>query len=210
MKKILVIFGLLLVLIIGGVYWESIYSNSKAEPNNTNIYSTVNTCGIKTFDESKFDEMYKNCNLIVVGKVNQKLKSRKLSYHPIATTPGKIEVLKVIKGDFPKDSLLTFSIPGGEITLEEYENSIKNISPESVQKEGLDKLDSNFKKNNYIKYISEDYKDFSVSKTYIMFLNKIGDNDEYSIISSRGTIPIKNSEEIGSVKDISELFDSNK
>lgn len=210
MKKLLVIFGLLLFLILEVSHPKNLDNPKQVEKESTSNYSTINMSFCRTFDVNNFDEMYKNSDLIVIGTVKQKLKAEKNSDQPVACTPGKLEILRLMKGEFTKNILLNFLIPGGMITLEEYENSIKNISPERIKKEQLDKIDNNFKKTNYVEYISRDYKDFSVSKTFIMFLNKIGDSDNYAVISSTGMIPIEDYATVTNIQDVSKLFEINK
>lgn len=205
MKKLITIYVVALLLITGVVY-----SQCSSDTKSNIEHSVITVSGIRFFDVNSFEELSKHSSLIVVGKVNQKFKAQKLKEHPIANTPGELEVLKVIKGDFKQNKFLRFLVSGGEITLEEYENSIKDIIPAKLEKEKLNQLDSNYKKTHYVKYVSDDYKDFEVSETYIVFLNEIGNSGQYIVVSSNGLIPITDETKITDIRSASTLFESNK
>lgn len=124
----------------------------------------------------------------------------------IAYTPGKLKVDTIIKGDLNQETV-RFLIEGGTITLSEYESSFINVNPDILKKEGMDVLDKRMKDNTYICYNPEFPMNFDKGKRYIMFLNKIGDTNDYAVISYIGLIPVNNSKKVSSFDDILSLLD---
>jgi len=174
---------------------------SRASESNCIVFSVSSS---HSYDITDINKLYKNVDLVLIGTVSEKLQAQKKETQISAYTPGKLKVDTLIKGDL-SGKAVNFLVEGGTITLSEYEKSIINVFPEAVKKEQLDILDKKTKDNTYIKYVPEFSIDFDKNQRYVMFLNKIGDTDEYAVVSYAGLIPIDNSKKILSLSDILSL-----
>jgi len=216
----------MLILIIGSLYitnlilnnkntiYNNIIANNITENNNNskdNIaveeyanvkpYKVIAFSSSKSYDVTDVKKLYKNVDLIVTGKVIEKKAAEISEIIPTIHTPGTLTVFNVIKGSIISNNI-NFIVLGGKISLEDYENTMKNIYPDTLDKEEISKLDTDFKQQNYILCKDEYSNDFYNKQEYVMFLNKIGDTDEYAVVSYAGMIPIANSSEIKSIEQV--------
>jgi hypothetical protein len=204
MKKIVYFLGISFVLLTLVLFHKTSIQNkdvSQASESNCIVFS-VSSC--HSYDITDINKLYKNVDLVLIGTVSEKFQAQKKETQISAYTPGKLEVDTLIKGDLSRKTV-NFLVEGGTITLSEYERSIINVFPEVVKKEQLDSLDKKTKDSTYIKYVSEFSTDFNKNQRYVMFLNQIGDTDEYVVLSYAGMIPVDNSKKISNLSDIAAL-----
>lgn len=156
------------------------------------------------YDVTDITKLYKNVDLVLVGSVSEKFPAQKKETYSIALTPGKLVVDTIIKGKL-KNKNVNFFVEGGTITLSEYEKSLINISPEILKKEGIDILDKRTKDNIYIKFVPENSINFDNGQRYVVFLNRIGNTDDYAVVGNYGMIPVDNFKKISELNDILSL-----
>lgn len=183
---------------------ENKYFDYTEDQTNIKPYKIISIDTSLAYDITDLNKLYQNVDIVVSGKVIEKNKAEKTSIQPIAYTPGVLQISNIIKGNIDIKNV-KFLVPGGKITIEEYENSIKNNFADKFKQEGLDKLSPSFKKENYIQYNYEYSNNFYINTDYVMFLNKVENTDQYVVISYVGMIPVKDSTAIKSKADVFSL-----
>lgn len=177
--------------------------------NSKEPYKIIGYSSSKAYDVTDVKKLYENVDIIVTGKVVEKKDAQISKTIPIIHTPGKLTVFNVIKGA-KINNIIDFIVSGGKVSLEYYENSIKNIYPENTNKEDFSMFDADFKKKNYVLYRDEYSNDFYIEQEYVMFLNKIENTNIYAVVSYAGMIPVNNSANISSIDQIYNLEKVNK
>ncbi|MCX8074842.1 MAG: hypothetical protein N2749_04560 [Clostridia bacterium] len=183
---------------------EKSVNSSYEKYNNKQPYRVISFSSSRAYDITNIENLYKNVDIVVTGKVIEKNEAKISKTIPIIHTPGKLTISNVIKGSI-KNKDITFIVPGGKVSLEYYENSIKDIYSDNILKEDFSNLDNNFKKQNYILYKDEYSNNFFSEQDYVMFLNKIEITDEYAVISYAGMIPINDASKISSIDQVYNL-----
>ena len=205
MKRIIISLGLALAVVGSAVS----ICNAFSTQNSTNVTSedndrkviTVNVSHSYAYNVTDINKLYENSELIVTGTVSSIGNAKKDESLPVACTPAQFDIKNTIKGN---DDLKNVNIlvEGGTITLQEYEDSIKNISLEVVENDKIDLYSADDKNNTFISYVSDEYKQLKNRQDYVLFLNKLKNTNEYVVIGSAGMIPIDSTTSISSIQDI--------
>lgn len=147
---------------------------------------------------TQYDELYdfsdnkvltEHSDLVVIGKITNMDDST--NYNPTAkkyvkaTTPGTLEVMKVLKTDTSeKLDKIEFLNIGGTIKYTDYEKSLlpaqKAKRDYLMEQNGISKLS---KSNMYVKQEVKNQIELEEDKTYIMYLYYNEDYDKYMVVN---------------------------
>lgn len=212
MKKIILSLSLVVAL-VGSVFGI----NSALSQNNTSDLASpsVNTEKVISvdvshsyaYDTSDVNKLFDNADLVITGTINSTGEAKKTTMLPVACTPSEVKVNSIIKGTEELTNV-NILVEGGTITLQEYENSIKELYPETLEKEQIDTYSAEEKKTTFVTYNSDCYEKLEENQNYILFLNKIEGTNEYMVISANGMIPINANTVVNNLQDISTISNS--
>lgn len=178
-----------------------------SEISEEDIYATITfECGDAVIDMDDISEVYDFADLVVVGTITERSDATMSSISALPYTPGKIEINKVLKGESVDDEV-TFIMPGGTCTVEQFINGNKNLSERS-EKMGLNKLTKSEKQNKYIKYVYDRFIDFEVGKEYVIMLKKSSGKD-FSVISNVGFIELTDKTATNSINSVDDIININ-
>lgn len=163
-----------------GNYCYELHSESK-EPIVIDAISKYDTI----YDYSNNDVIKEKSDLVVVGKVTEignasNYNSKSKEYHK-ALTPGKLEVIEVVKSDVnEKMDEIDFMDIGGTISYEDYAKSL--LPAQREKREYLMKQSGIMTVNNvFVNESVEDQLDLEVGETYIMYLKYNEDYNSYIV-----------------------------
>ena len=158
------------------------------ENNEPIIYTEVSHYDtLYNFSDSNI--LKENSDLVVIGRLTNL--GEATNYNPVAkkytkaTTPGELEVVKVIKADKKMDvDTIEFLNIGGTIKYEDYEKSL--LPAQKAKREYLMQKNGNAnltKSNIFVKQEVKNQLELEENKTYIMYLYYNEAYGKYMVVS---------------------------
>lgn len=223
-KKYLIPFGmglsvmLLGLAVIGNTYFKPHSDEGKQQQisvveeaeqiSDDSVITHVKSSADLFFDPTNIEEVYNQADLVVIGTVINKDSAIMTEDGIMAKTPGTLEVESVIKGEI-EDSTISFNIPGGIVSVQEYYESIKDLYPEQAEKTGFSELSSKQRSAQYLSFDYEYSRDFEIGEKYIFMLNLSNDDlNNTTVRCYTGMIPFDESLSIQTEEDILNLPES--
>ncbi len=133
------------------------------------------------------NDIFNHSSLVVIGEYVQDLKSF-VGNDERAHTVSEFKISKVLKGDFPSDTIEVVRL-GGTVPLSEY---IATQTQEQLEKKGISTLSKSQIAKSSVEFISQDYNlnlKQKANKKFVLLLNYDSNNemyvasaDEYSIL----------------------------
>ncbi|MEG1990358.1 MAG: hypothetical protein RR144_05235 [Clostridia bacterium] len=166
------------------------------------IYAKSYISPESTIDLSSTSEVYENSDLVIVGTVTEKIGGRMIEEFEYAVLFGKMNVEKVVKGEF-SDKQIELYTRGGYCTIQEYMNALSKEKEEKLERMGFTNLPDDVKNNNYLVFNYKYGKNFIEKQRYVLMLKKI--NDKYVCLSNYGFLELENNVSVNNLDDINSL-----
>lgn len=209
MKKLILSMSLAVAVVcsivgISGTIWSQ--ESTKVDSSNASEKKViaVNVSHSYAYDITDINKLYENAELVVTGSVSSIGNAKKDYTMPVACTPAEFQIKNTIKGA-TNAKTVNILVEGGTITMQDYEDSIKELYPKTLEKEKINTYTAKEKNSTYITYVSDEYEKLSKSQNYVLFLNKMEGTDKYVVIGSSGMIPVDSSVSIANFQDIKKV-----
>lgn len=151
---------------------QNVGDNSTMEKSNSSSaktsYGTISTVPSWVADPSIPENLMTDSRLVLKIVINEKAGADFYLTEHEPVTPYKAEVTEVIVGDAAEPDITVY-VAGGEVTLNQYKNS---MSEESVKKMGLDKYSAADGEAMFVDFVTDFDYDFEVGNEYIVIVNE--------------------------------------